>query len=129
MDIMVTTPKKEMANAAKEAEEIKTNGGGSYFRYLGRSKPNAGEGDRVFYSENGFLTGFAVIKRFERKYQQTCSTTGRRWPDGWYVYMDALTWQWIEPIPYKGFQGWRYFNHDLFGPKLKIVGGYMDPKP
>ncbi len=129
MDLMVTTPKKEMENAAKEAQDIIAAGGGNYFRYLGRGRPNAEEGDRVFYSEGGFLTGFCIIKRFERKYYQKCASTGRMWPNGWYVYMDALTWQWIEPIPYKGFQGWRYFNTDLLGPKLKIVGDYKDPKP
>jgi hypothetical protein len=130
MDILVTTPKKEMENAAKEAAEVVEAGAGTYFRYLGMYKPNnTKEGDRIYYTENGFITGFCIINEFKRRFNQRCGTTGRNWPNGWYVYMDATTWQWIKPIPYKGFQGWRYFNNELYGPKLEIVGDYKIPKP
>lgn len=130
LDLLVTTPKKEMATAAQEAEDIKANGGGTYFRYLGRYRPseNVLPGCRMYYTENGFITGYAIITRFDRKHNQRCDTTKRMWPNGWYVECNAVTWKWIEPIPYKGFQGWRYMPEHL-KEKVNIVGGWQDARP
>lgn len=128
LGLLVTTPKGEMKNAEAEAAQVVAAGGGTYFRYLGRNKPNTAEGDRIYYVEDGAIQGFCVIRKFERKFNQVCSTTGRRWPNGWYAYMDATSWQWIEPIPYKGFQAWRYFNNDLFGARVKVIGDWKMTK-
>ena len=59
MDIIVTTPKTEMNAAAAEAEYIKTVGGGYYHRFF-NTLPKVSIGDKVFYVENGFITGFAI---------------------------------------------------------------------
>lgn len=130
MDLLVTTPKKEIENAAAEASQVVSDGFGTYFRFLGRNRPaNCICGDRIYYVENGFITGFCIIESFKRRFNQRCETTKRNWPNGWYVYMDATTWQWIEPIPYKGFQKWRYFNEGVYGHLVEIVGDYKQPKP
>lgn len=128
MDIMVTTPKKEKFNAELEAANVVKDKAGVYFRYLGRYRPNFEIGDKVFYVENGFIRGYCLIINIEKKVNQKCGTTGRMWPNGWYVYQDATTWKWVKPIPYKGFQGWRYLN-DLYNSRIEVVGGYLDPKP
>jgi len=141
MDIIVTTPKSEMANAAREAADVLAAGGGEYFRrfafHAAPSRLNAG--DRVWYVEDGYLRGFAVVSRIEhRTVGEMCVTTGRNWPQGVYVFMDATSWRWITPVPMRGFQGYRYAQWDRTGCLIrtddgyqgfKFLGGWRDPRP
>ena len=151
MDIIVTTPKSEMAAAAAEAEDVKRAGGGEYFRRFRENaftKPVRPD-ERVYYVEDGYIRGFCVVSRviLEQKARQ-CETTDRRWPPGLYVFMDATTWQWIRPIPMRGFQGYRYAKYKWARSEdftdvrrgeglvidgrvwnIEIVGGWQDPKP
>lgn len=132
-DIIVTTPKNQMANAAKEAAQVIENGSGRYFRFLGRRRygaPNHAEkGDKIFYVEDGFIRGYCVIDeiRWEAS-RRVCQTTYNVWEQGWYVEMDATTWHWIKAIPYTGFQGWRYMPKGFLG-KVEVIGTYRDKKP
>lgn len=132
MDILVTTPKNQMANAAKEAAQVIADGAGQYFRFLGRRRygaPNhATKGDKIFYVEDGFIRGFCVIDCVEWRERRICQTTYNVWEEGWYIEMDATTWQWVKPIPYTGFQGWRYMPKPFLS-KVEIVGNYKDKKP
>jgi len=143
MDIVVTTPKREMANAAREAEDCKRAGGGEYFRRLPViHAPLVLPGDRVYYVEDGAIRGFAVVKRVHATASgECCDTTGRQWPPGVYVFMDATTWHWIRPIPMKGFQGTRYARerrqedgtrcvwNGTGWHRAEILGGWLDTKP
>ena len=126
MDIIITTPKREMATAAREAEDCERDGGGEYFRRFPVARaPWIIPGRRVYYVEDGYVRGFAVVVRVHTMNNPVlCLTTGRLWPAGFYVFMDATTWQWIRPILTKGFQGFRYA---ILNPI--IVGGWLDPKP
>lgn len=129
-----------MQEAAAEAEDCKRAGGGEYFRRFWR-RPPVGKGDRVYYVEDGYIRGYAVVVRVEEKPEEVCGTTHRTWRSGWFVYMDATTWQWIQPIRMQGFQGWRYMAsvhakmrrldpHERWWPSVfEIVGGWLDPKP
>lgn len=129
MDIIVTTPKSEMSNAAQEAEDTKRAGGGHYFRRFSHwQKPNVEKGNRVYYVEDGYVRGFCEVSQTETRAPTSCTTTGREWPPGFYVFMDSKTWQWINPVPMRGFQGFRYanMNRDAW---CQIVGGWLDPKP
>ena len=144
MDIIVTTPKKEMASAAREAADCIRAGGGEYFRWFPMScAPSVKPGDRMYYVEDGFVRGFAVVSRCGLSLANQCATTGRVWPPGYYVVMDATSWRWIRPIPMRGFQGLRYVkwgggddprNNIALGTggftgPIEIVGGWRDPKP
>ena len=149
MDIIVTTPKSEMANAAREAADCIAAGGGEYFRRFPLVRtPKVTPADRVYYVEDGYVRGFAVISRLSYESGMNCDTTGRRWARGWYVFMDANSWKWIRPIPMRGFQGFRYAGRVqisqtdgvgcpgdckiLVGANWQIVhvvGGWVDPKP
>ncbi len=146
MDIIVTTPKSQMEAAAQEARDCIAAGGGEYFRRFPRwHAPNVQPGERVYYVEDGYVRGFAVVTRVkDRKWPQECATTGYVWPPGLYVYMAAQSWQWINPIPMQGFQGFRYafqalaFDGKNCGPaigsggklhRIYSVGGWRDPKP
>ena len=125
MDIIVTTPKTEIANAAAEASHVIAQGGGEYFRYIGPYKPlSTRVGNGIWYVEDGFIRGFAIITRIVCVDAQQCSTTGREFRPGWYVYSRAESWKWIRPIPMKGFQGWRYYD----GPG-EVIGQWRDPRP
>lgn len=152
MDIIVTTPKTEIANARKEAQDCISNGGGYYFRRL-HSRPDIKSGERIFYVEDGFIRGFALCERLidsstkEGRDQliemgleiiPECETTGRQFGHGLYAFMPADSWTWISPIPMKGFQGWRYARPSRFNSyltvnglnyELKTVGNWLSPKP
>lgn len=125
MDIIVTTPRNAIGTAAKEAEDCKREGGGFYFRNLRNKPKNLKPGDKCFYVENGYIRGYAIVDEIREDPGLTCATTGRTFAPGYYVMMDATSWTWIRPIPYQGFQGWRYFQ----APAIEIVGGWLDPKP
>ena len=94
MDIIVTTPKSRMADAAREAAECIANEGGEYFRRFSRFQvPKIDIGERVYYVEDGYIRGFAVVSRtadIPRRMQ--CDTTGRWYDPGFYVFMPAESW-------------------------------------
>jgi len=123
-DIIVTTPKNQMTVAADEANQCITAGGGFYFRTF-RSRP-AGlvVGTRIFYVEDGYVRGYAVVQEIVAGRRMVCGTTGRDWGEGYHAIMPADSWTWIKPIPMKGFQGWRYFVEPV-----EDAGGWLDPKP
>ena len=122
MDIAVTTPKSEMRSAAEEAQMCLRNGGGYYYRTMSRLPKDLDIGDKVFYVEDGFVRGFAVV--YDIDYGEfTCSATGKQ-RSGNQIIMSADSWKWIQPIPMKGFQGWRHFSLPFI-----VVGGWKDPKP
>ena len=118
MDIIVTTPKSQMANAAQEAADCIENGGGEYFRRFPINQvPNINIGERVFYVEDGYIRGYARVSRmFNTPRYIQCDTTGRWWPPGFYLVMPADSWRWIQPIPMRGFQGFRYARPDGTNP-------------
>lgn len=122
-NIIVTTPKSEMENAYNEAEYCKINGG-SYFRRF-TSKPKGLEvGSKIFYVEDGFIRGFAIVSELKFIENKICDVTEKIWDSGTYAFMPAETWNWITPISMRGFQNWRYFNGDF-----KIIGQWLDDKP
>lgn len=142
MDIIVTTPKSQMANAAQEAADAVAGGGGHYFRRFPLElAPEIEPGDRVYYVEDGYIRGFAVVYSCgPSSLLHECETTGRRWPPGYYVFMKADSWTWIRPIPMLGFQGFRYarpavLNRDtihvwgVIVADVVVAGGWLDPRP
>lgn len=144
MDIIVTSSKSRMKDAAAEAADCIAAGGGAYFRRF-HARPPVEPGDRVYYVEDGYVRGFAVVDRVEHQPEgMRCETTGQFWQYGWYVFMGATTWKWIKPIPMKGFQNFRkadkhmtrreYIDDGHGHPAdprgiAEIVGGWLDPKP
>jgi hypothetical protein len=147
MDIIVTTPKFLLAESAQEAANCIADGGGEYFRRFGHGQhPNIAVGERVYYVEDGYVRGYAVVNRVMNPARQIqCDTTGRWYAPGFYVFMSSDSWRWIVPIPMLGFQGWRYARWNSESPlhlaaetngsggrKLYLieeVGGWLDPMP
>lgn len=123
--IIVTTPKSEMDNSAKEAEKCIEEGGGYYFRSLSSLPKDMVIGEsRIYFVEDGFIRGFGIVIGFTDGDSKVCDTTNREWKGKCFAWTPASSWQWIKPIPCKGFQGWRYFNEDV-----EVVGGWKDAKP
>lgn len=146
-DIIVTTPKSEMGNSAREAAACIASGGGWYFRRV-HTKPRIARGERVWYTESGYIRGYAVVSEVidtstpqgKAKLQEMgleiipkCEITGKNYGHGWYIFMRAESWKWIRPTKYAGFQGWRYFSAvSFFGVVLDgsiVCGSWLDPKP
>lgn len=123
-DIIVTTPRREMETAAEEARGCIESGGGYYFRTFHHLPKDIEVGSRVFYVEDGYVRGYALVNEINRG-DMRCGTTGRVW-DGNHVIMLANSWTWVRPIPMRGFQGWRYYEPPA---DLKVVGDWLDPKP
>lgn len=121
MDIIVTTPRSESKIAAQEAEWCLKHGG-FYFRHVSRLPKNLEHGDKVFYVEDGFVRGFAVVYAFDIG-DVECEVSGKT-RSGAQIIMRADSWKWIRPIPMKGFQGWRYFDQPY-----TVIGDWKIPKP
>lgn len=135
MDIIVTTPVSQMASAAQEAKDCIARGVGTYFRRLGYFRNgklcgfprHLNAGDRVWYTEAGFVRGYCLVRETRVVEEQVvCQTTGRVYEPGFYVWMSASSWVWVKPVPYRGFQGWRYQQQGL---SPVPVGGWLDPRP
>ena len=127
-DIIVTTPKSQVERAAREVEQIKAQGGGFYFRNLGMRKPKRlATGDRCFYVENGAVRGYCLVEEVTAEPSMVCEASGAEFGPGVYVFMDATTWTWCEPIPMPGFQGWRYST--LRTEDVVPLGGWLEPRP
>ena len=127
MDIIVTTPKSQMKQAAQEAENAKLSEDSYYFRKLGRMPKDLNVGDKVFYVENGAVRGYCILHAIENEQGQVCETSGKNYGDGLFAKMYANTWKWIEPIPMSGFQGWRYSK--LLEKEIVVLGDWLDDRP
>ena len=125
-DIIVTTPKKEMIAAAEEARNLIKHGSGIYFRRLSSKPLHIDTGSKVFYVEDGYIRGFAVICNYEERSDGRCSDLGEYYKPGFFIEMWVKSWKWIKPIPMKGFQGYRYFTPP---EDMEIVGDWKDSKP
>jgi len=122
-DILLTTPKSQVKRAKLEAQRAKKEGRGYYFRRFRKLPKKIQLGSRIFYVEDGYVRGFAPV---EMIYEGTmkCDVTGNVYC-GFNLLMNVITWKWIKPIPYKGFQGFRYFG----GHEVEIIGGWLDSMP
>lgn len=106
MNILVTTPKSEIKNARKEAADVEEHGG-HWFRTF-KVLPKVGPGDLIYFVEDGAIRGYGVVFGIKGDQTITCATTGRQWTGHHVLYR---AWRWLQkPVPYKGFQGYRYIN-------------------
>ena len=80
-------------------------------------------GSKIYYVEDGYVRGYAAVSEI-RKGSMTCDVSGKNY-EGIQAIMPAKSWKWIQPIAFKGFQGFRYAQLN----NIKIVGNWTDPKP
>lgn len=124
--IIVTTPKSEMANSQREAEECLKSGSGYYFRSISKKPKDIVVGEsKLYYVEDGYVRGYGVIIGISESNGKQCDVTDKIWNGKYFILTTASSWKWINPLPMKGFQGWRYFDDK----EVEVVGGWKDPKP
>lgn len=111
MDIIVTTPKSEIENCKKEAEALANHPDAYYFRMF-KNKPNVNPGDKIFFVENGIITGYGVIFEISQSdTEEHCEITDRYWGKKGYWMIKYRDWTWLDKIiHYRGFQGYRYIE-------------------
>lgn len=76
---------------------------------------------RCYMVYDGFVRGYGWILSVEERGEHEVSRVSYRdddpeqpgwagfWPAGWYVVRDPH-WYPVEPVPMKGFQGWRWYG-------------------
>jgi hypothetical protein len=105
-DIIITLPKTVLwEDYQKELDET-AKGGTINFKVS--NFPKVQRGDKCYITHNGFVKGFMLISALAEK-DFTCTTTGKRWK-GKFIERSGEFFP-INPVPYKGFQGFRYFDH------------------
>lgn len=76
------------------------------------------KGDKCYIVHNGVIKGWMEIVGFSEK-KFTCTTTDKQW-DGKFIERSGPFHYIEENIPYKGFQGYRYFDLDEYKIKNNI---------
>lgn len=68
---------------------------------------------RCYMVHDGFVRGYNRIKfaTFRNASEVKDVDTGDFWPEGYYIVREPL-WYPVEPVPMKGFQGWRWYTYD-----------------
>lgn len=108
MDIIVTIPKKMLAQVEEEerqAEAARLRGEEIYYFWkLGQVPKHLNIGNRCYFVWDGAMRAYHKVVGLAK--DMTCQTTGTFYP-GLSVVLDPVIHE-IEPIPMKGFQGYRY---------------------
>ncbi len=107
-DLVITWPKTRPLDSYLEECE-KAAEAGFVVNYRVANRPDVEIGDRCYVVYDGAVRGWQVIYGCWWRDDVTDPTTGRLMKPGYYVVRDPA-WNPIEPIPMKGFQGFRYFR-------------------
>jgi hypothetical protein len=107
-DIVVTLPKHiKWSDYEKELDTVKD--GVEVMNFKVPFLPKVSIGAKCYIAHDGFVKGWMEIVGLSDK-GFDCTTTGQHW-DGKFVQRSGK-FNYIEPIPMKGFQGFRYIKLD-----------------
>lgn len=65
-------------------------------------------GDRCYVCHDGYIKGWMKISRVGNKNGFVCATTGKNWGNGCYISRTGEFHYLKNPVPMKGFMGYRY---------------------
>jgi len=106
MDIIITIPKSiQWEEYEKELATVKDYK--QVINFKVNNFPKTKVGNKCYLLYNGFIIGWMEIVGMAEK-NFTCSTTGKNWMGKFIERSGAF--HKIDPIPMKGFQGFRYFK-------------------
>lgn len=105
-DIIITIPKNTKWEEYKK--ELAKARQGQSLNFKVAQFPKTGKGNKCYICYNGNVIGYHFISQLSNK-AFTCTTTGRNF-SGKFVERTGKFYK-IEPIPMKGFQGYRYFDN------------------
>ena len=112
-NICITIPKKiKWEDYEKELKQVAD---GSYeMNYRLPTMPkDVNVGDRCYICHDGYIKGWMTISNIGQKKGFECATTGAQWSDGWYVSRTGQFHYLKNPIPMKGFMGYRKIEQNL----------------
>lgn len=103
-DIIITLPKSiKWEDYEKELETVKN--WSEVMNFKVNNFPKTSKGCKCYLIHNGVIKGWMEIVGLTEK-EFYCSTTGKEWK-GKFIERSG-PFNYIEPIPMKGFQGFRY---------------------
>lgn len=103
-DIVITIPKSvDWSEYEKELEAVKD--GKQVLNFKVNNFPKTAKGNKCYLLHNGFIKGWMGIVGLSNK-DFICSTTGKHWKGNFIERSGPF--HKIDPIPMKGFQGFRY---------------------
>jgi len=113
VDVLITIPKKvKWETWLKECEAVAKDPGATLNYRVARMPKGITSGKtKCFVVHDGFIRGYHVIYDAIWRDDFICQTTGTEWKAGYYLIRKGCFYP-IEPIPHRGFQGWRYFSGD-----------------
>lgn len=106
-DIVITLPSNiDWQDYEKELEKVKDESQVMNFKvpFLPKRQPQ-----KVYLVYKGNVVGWMKCCGMLDRKSFDCTTTGKHW-EGKFIQRTGEFHK-IEPIPMKGFQGWRYFNN------------------
>lgn len=109
-DILITLPSSiKLDEYQKELKQVED--GSSVINFKVPFFPSKSKvGNRCYLVHKGNIIGWMSIVGFEEK-EFVCEITGRKWK-GKFIQRSGK-FNAIEPVPYTGFQGFRYIDDDL----------------
>jgi hypothetical protein len=109
MDIVVTWPKsRTLDDYVTELAKAKDDGKVINFRVANR--PNVQPGDRCYMVHDGAIRGWTKVLEVRRSRIVVNVKTGEHMAPGLFIVRDPEWHALDEPIPMKGFQGFRYYR-------------------
>ncbi len=104
-DIIITLP-KSVSWDEYEKELAAVKDGNQTLNFKVNNFPKTSNGNKCYLVYNGQIKGWMEITGLSEK-EFTCSTTGNKWK-GKFIERSGPFHK-INPIPMKGFQGFRYY--------------------
>lgn len=113
MDIVVTVPMKELDNVRAEDDYARSQDGRVIqFWSVSRQPKAINIGDKVYFIEDGYIRYYHTFLGFDC--DSICKATGRVWP-GLNLVLAYPETPLKNPVPMKGFQGFRYIKSEDLG--------------
>ncbi len=106
-DIIITLSKNILWEDYKK--ELKAAENGYSLNFKVNNFPNVNIGEKCYLLHDGFIRGYMIISGLSEK-EFDCTTTGKKWR-GKFIERTG-EFHYINPIPMRGFQGYRYFTKE-----------------
>lgn len=104
-DIVITIPKKiKWSDYEKELEKVRD--GSQVINFKVRHFPKVNVGNKCYLVHDGYVRGWMEIVGLKEQ-EFTCTTTGKLWK-GKFIQRSG-SFNKIDKVPMKGFQGFRYY--------------------
>lgn len=122
-DIVITLPSKiEWSDYEKELDMVEKEGGILNFK-VSKFPKDAMIGSKCYVIHKGFIKGYMIISGFSEK-NFKCEVTGEKWT-GKFIERKGK-FHYINPVPMKGFQGFRYIHLPLTESHITLKDFYEE---